>query len=323
VRDVQLAHKAATMYYLQNETMETIGASLGISRSTVSRLLQAARDHGLVEIKVKSPSQSGSRTARMIAKRFGVRVHLVPVRQRATYMQQLDQVGLVAARLLSDWFQPGQTLGVAWGTTVTAIAENLVPRPREGTAVVQLNGAANTQTTGLAYASDLIGTFARVFDSAAYYFPVPAFFDYAETKALMWRERSIKRVHEIHEQVDLALFGVGALEASMPSHVYASGYLDDDDMTELFKERVVGDVCTVFFRHDGSYRDIALNRRATGPTPEELQRIPRRMCVVAQAAKAPAVIGALNAQVMTDLVIDEPTARAVCDLLDGKQPRYR
>lgn len=314
MRDVHLVHKAATMYYLQNETMDAIGVSLGVSRSTVSRLLKAARTGGLVEISVRSPEQTGNRMGDRLASRFGIRVHVVPVRQRATYVQRLDQVAVVAARLLSDWFLDGQTLGVAWGTTVTAVAENLQPRRRQGSAVVQLNGAANTQTTGLAYASDLIGTIATAFDSAAYYFPVPAFFDYAETKELMWSERSIKRVHEMHHQVDLALFGIGALEASVPSHVYSAGYLDDKDMDALADERVVGDVCTVFFRQDGSYLGIPLNERATGPTPHELQQIPRRMCIVAQDTKAPAVIGALNARVATDLVLDEHTARAVATL---------
>ncbi len=309
MRDVQQAYRAATMYYLQNQTMEVIGSTLGVSRSTVSRLLTAARDGGLVQVSVRPPEHVGQGLGHQISSIYGVRAYVVPVRQRTTELQRLDQVAVVAAQHLSEWFTDGMSLGVAWGTTVAAIVQYLEPRPKRDSAVVQLNGSANMQTTGLAYATVLIGEIAHAFDAAAYYFPVPAFFDYEGTKTMMWRERSIKRVHEMQREVDIALFGVGSVQASVPSHVYSSGYLDEADMAELERERVVGDVCTVLLRQDGSYRDIALNARASGPTPHELRRIRQRVCVAVGETKVSAIIGALRARVATDLIIDEPTAR--------------
>ena len=64
-------------------------------------------------------------------------------------------------------------------------------------------------------------------------------------------------------------------------------------------------------REDGSYRDIPLNGRATGMTPKELQRVPRRICVVTGLSKTAPILGALRAGVATDLVIDQETARTV------------
>ena len=110
---------------------------------------------------------------------------------------------------------------------------------------------------------------------------------------------------------DLAVFGVGSLRGSLRSHVYTAGYLDEADIAALARQGVVGDVCTVLLREDGSWRDIDLNARATGPTPEELRRIVRRVCVVAGDAKVAPTLGALRAGVVTDLVIDEATARAL------------
>src|SRR5699024_12300939 len=59
MRDVQQAYRAATMYYLQNQTMEVIGSTLGVSRSTVSRLLTAAGDGGQVQESVRPPERGG------------------------------------------------------------------------------------------------------------------------------------------------------------------------------------------------------------------------------------------------------------------------
>ena len=112
----------------------------------------------------------------------------------------------------------------------------------------------------------------------------------------------------------LVVFGVGALDGALPSQVYAGGHLSASDRAVLRRQRVVGDVCTVLLRGDGSWRDISLNARATGPTPAQLARIPRRLCVVAGTGKARALLAALRARVATDLVVDDATARAVLEL---------
>lgn len=311
VRDVQDVYRAASMYYLQNQTMEVIGATLGVSRSTVSRLLTAARESGLVQITVHSPAEVGRGIGQELSTIFGIRVHVVSVRQRSMDRQRLEQVAAVAGNYIAEWFSEGMTLGVAWGTTVAAIVNHIPARPILDSAVVQLNGSASTEISGITYGTALIGDIAHRFDSVPYFFPVPAFFDYEETKQMMWRERAIQGVLSLQRETDIALFGVGGIEATIPSHVYSAGYLNDEDMAELRRQKVVGDVCTVLLREDGSYRDISLNARASGPTPEELQRISRRVCVVVGEAKAPAIIGAMRAGVATDLIIDEITARSV------------
>ncbi|MBU4214688.1 MAG: transcriptional regulator, partial [Actinobacteria bacterium] len=95
---------------------------------------------------------------------------------------------------------------------------------------------------------------------------------------------------------------------------------DADDIAELKAQGVVGDVCTVFLRADGSWRDVSLNDRATGPTPEQLQHIPRRVAVVAGDNKVAPLLAALRAGVMTDLVVDERTATRLMDNV-RKPPR--
>jgi DNA-binding transcriptional regulator LsrR (DeoR family) len=309
---------AATMYYLQDEPMDAIARRLGTSRSTVSRLLKAARDGGMVQIAVRAETDAATGVAAQLMSTFGVRAHVVPVRARAPEVDRLDKVANVAARLLMDLFDDEMVLGVAWGTTVSAVARALGRKPTRGGTVVQLNGAANTVTSGVDYASTIVTAYGAAFDAEVRHFPVPAFFDFADTREAMWRERSVQRVLSVQRRADIALFGVGALGGQFPSHVYSAGYLDDGDLAALYAAGVVGDVCTVFLRQDGSYQDIAINRRATGPTPAELASIPRRLCVVAGEAKLRPLVAAMRAGVVTDLIIDEPTARR---LAPGSRPR--
>lgn len=309
------AYTAATMYYVHGETMETIARQLGTSRSSVSRSLKEARQSGLVRISLADPDASSSSLAGTLSRLFGVRVHLVPVRDGSSDVQRLDRVARVAGPLLSSMVSDGVVVGVAWGTTLAAVAHHVPRRDVAGVTIVQLNGATNNVTSGIPYVGAIISEMATAWDASTVFFPVPAFFDFAETRRAMWRERSVRNVLSVQRRVDLAVFGVGSLEAAVPSHVYSAGYLDESDLAQVHKQRVVGDVCTILLRVDGSWRDIELNARASGQTPHELQQIPRRLCVVAGVSKAAPLLGALRAKVATDVVVDDATARAVLDLI--------
>lgn len=308
------ARRAAQLYYLQDETMDSIASTLRVSRSTVSRLLKQARKTGLVRITVADDAATGKHTADNLTRRFGVRAHVVEVRDNAPDHQRLDQVARVAARLLTSWVEPGTTVGIAWGTTVSAIAAHLTPVPTTGVTIVQLNGSVHTRPSGVLYAQELLSAIASAFDADIAYFPTPAIFDYADTKEAMWRESAVRHLLQLRARADFAVFGVGATQGTLASEVYRAGYLRATDARELGRQRVVGDVCTVFLRQDGSYEDIEINTRASGPTPRELARIPRRMCVVVGEHKVPALVGALSAGVVTDLVIDARTAAALLGL---------
>jgi DNA-binding transcriptional regulator LsrR (DeoR family) len=166
---------------------------------------------------------------------------------------------------------------------------------------------------GVEYASEIIVRFAQNYQAVANLFPVPTLFDYAATKQALWKERSIQRLLDLQQKADLLLFSIGAVNAGVPSHVYSAGYLERGDFTELKRLRLVGDIATVFFREDGSFNNIPLNERSSGPMLDLFQN-KHGICVVSGFAKVRGLAAALKGHLITELIIDEPTAR---NLVDG------
>jgi deoxyribonucleoside regulator len=303
------ALRAAQMYYLQDLTMDAIARELRTSRSTVSRLLSMARETGLVQIQVNNPSERAPALEQQIRRRFNVEAHVVPVADTINDTEVLDRVAIQAARTIGPLVDSNAIIGVAWGSTLSAVSHHLTRKQTHDSTVVQLNGAGNTQTTGISYASEILRRFGQAYGARVEQFPVPAFFDHAETKKAMWEERSVRRILDLQGRMTMAIFGVGSIGAGIPSHVYSGGYLEREDLDALENDRVVGDVATMFFRADGSHRDVLLNRRSTGPDLDQLRTVLRRICVVSGESKINGLRGALAAGLATDLILDESSAR--------------
>lgn len=312
-RKLIAALTAAQLYYMQDQTMEVIARELGTSRSSVSRLLSFAREVGLVDIRIHSPLERLGMLEQRLNERHGITAHIAPIPERVSEVERLERVALTAGRLLTQFVESNMVVGVAWGSTISAVSRSLLPKETHGTTFVQLNGAGNTQTSGLEYSSDILQRFGYAFGAQVEQFPVPAFFDSPDTRDAMWRERSTRRVLAFQAKMDVAVFGLGSPQADVPSRVYVGGYLGRDDYRSLEEDAVVGDVATVFFRADGSWRDIRLNARSTGPGLDRLRRVPRRVCVVSGAAKFGSLRAAIGAGLITDVVLDDALARRLLD----------
>ncbi|UJP11191.1 sugar-binding transcriptional regulator [Microbacterium sp. KUDC0406] len=303
--------RAAQMYYLQDMTMDAIARELRTSRSSVSRLLSSARSTGLVEISIRAPQEQQNRLEETIRHRYGIAAHVVATPQNLSDVERFERIAMTAARILPQYVDSNMIVGIAWGTTLDAISRHLVHKETHNTVFVQLNGAGNTFTSGVDYASEILQRFGRAFDAGVQQFPVPAIFDRAETKQAMWQERSTRRILDLHHRADLVLFGLGSPFGDAPSRVYAGGYLDRDDYRTLREDRVIGDIATVFYREDGTWDGIGLNERASGPALPMLKRVARRIAVASGLQKLPSLQGAIRAGLITDLVLDESLAEVL------------
>ena len=311
--------RAARMYFYQGMTCAAIAREMNLSRSSISRLISYAKENGYVDIRIIDPIEQPLKLEKKITEIYSVwKIHVVPVPDIVGEVEWLERVAQYTAKYLNTLYDSNMILGIAWGTTLSAISRYLLPKVTHNSQIVQLNGAGNTRTMGIEYASEIIMRFAANYQARAHLFPVPTFFDYASTKNAMWQERSIQRILQLQKQTDLLLHSIGSVNAGVPSHVYAGGYLEEKDLQELPKYQIVGDIATVFFKEDGSFSNIPLNERASGPNLN-LFRQKHCICVVSGLAKVKGLHSALLGGLIKELIIDEPTARSLIEQFGKKQ----
>lgn len=312
-------YEIARMYYFQNATMDSIARHLDTSRSTISRALTEARESGVVQIRLERGDESTSSLERKVHDNFAVNTHVVA--SAALSEEQFGaEVCNVAAQLVADWMRPGSVLAVGAGETLQSVVNGFPARPCPGSAIVQLHGTIGPLgPTSRGSSQSVLTTAAQAFGAEEHPFPVPSFFDFATTRDAMWAERSIQRIRAMQSHADVALFSVGAFRGPDPSWPYTSGVLSDEDLDELRRERVVGDVCTVMLRPDGNYRNVRVNLRTSGATPRSLRNVPRRLLVAFGRTKALPLLAALRSGIATDVVIDDSLAHAVLAAVPAPQ----
>ena len=308
----RLAVKAARLYYYQGLTSDDVARELGVSRPTVSRLLTYARQSGLVEIQIHDPEGEPQQLEKEVRERFGLRsVKVVSVPLNSREEVWLEHVASYTANHLNSLIDSDMTVGIAWGNTLEAVSRALQPKRCARTQIVQLNGSGTNQMAIVGPISDIYSRFAANYGGDARFFPVPAFFDYPETKAAVWRERLIQTWRKEINKADLLVYSIGSAVAAQPSYVYAAGYLEPRDYRELKTQNVAGDIATVFFREDGSFDGIPLNSRASGPDLSLFQKAKHALCVVSGLGKVKGLRAALRGRLMNELIVDEPTAHAI------------
>jgi DNA-binding transcriptional regulator LsrR (DeoR family) len=219
-------YEACLRYYVQDETMDTIARHLGLSRSTVSRLLSEARQVGMVRIAVDAPSGPISPLARQVGDTFAITVHLATVGDGASVPARLERVCKLAARVLRETVRDGDVIGVGGGVTMSTMVPYLDHLPLTDAVVVQLHGGTNAYDTSARHVTAVLHAVSAAFAARVVPLPVPAFFDHPQTKQAMWRERSVQSVLHLLAGLDLAIFGIGAIQARVPSYVYTGGFLD-------------------------------------------------------------------------------------------------
>lgn len=305
--DLEIMIKTAELYYLEDMPQREIAAKLNLSRPKVSRLLKAARENNLIEIKINYPKTIRSTLEKTFEQEFGLKEAIIIKNNTEDTQRSFALVTNAAARYLLRAVKAGDTLGVAWGRTLSGVVDALGLNPKKEVKVVQLIGSLGQSAES---ANEIVRKVSVSFGGAQVLLPAPAIVDTAEIKEVMLKDNTICDALRTARSVDTALVGIG--NVGINSSFFHTDFIKEKDLDILKKCNAVGDICAHFFDIEGNLCNY-LDDRVMAVEFGNLKKIPQVIGVALGKEKAAAILGALKTQILDVLITDEHTATLISD----------
>ncbi len=304
--------EAAKLYYQLDYSQNQIAEALGVSRPTVSRLLQQAKSEGVVTIEIKDPTEDVEVLRSMLKERFQLKNAVVAF--TPTYDDSVVKryIGQAAAAYVMELAKDGDTIGASWGSTMYQVALHLKTKSLNNSFVVQLNGGVSDADI-LISPSEIVHLFGKAFNVTPYFMYLPAIVDHILVKQAMLTDRHIRRVMDMGQSANIAVFTAGAPTAD--SVLINSNYMRSEEL-ETIKNRAVGDICSRYYDSDGEICLPSLNERTVGIELSDLRKKEHSILVAGGASKVNAIWGALRGKYGNTLVTDQITARDLLQKTD-------
>jgi DNA-binding transcriptional regulator LsrR (DeoR family) len=313
--EVVLAARVARQYYLERISKVDIADRLGISRFRVARLLDSARETGMVRIEIGLPS--GSLDAGLSAElcsAFGLKHAFVfnfPDDDEPALRRRL---GEEAGQVLMDIITPGDVLGMSWSRTLSGLTAALTQMPP--CPIVQLTGAVPPPDGRDLL--DLVRSVARIGGGPAHVFYAPMILDDAQTAAAIRRQADIAGAYALVPSVTMAVVAIGAWAPGLSTIYDAITPAERDVLARL---GVCAELGGAFIGEDGRPIATPLDSRMIVTPGAALERIPFVLSVAHGVSKSPAVRAAIRGDMVHGLVTHASLARALLSPADGRGGR--
>lgn len=294
--------EAAKLYYEHQFSQLEISKKLGVSRPTVSRLLQQARNTGIVKIEITDPSEIGTQLESTLVKKFSLKKTIVVPNDTDDIKIIKKRLGKAAILLVDQLISEGTILGVSWGTTMQQVAHQIRSRRVKDMVVVQLNGGISRAEFDT-HASEIAKTIGDSYKAIPYLMPLPAIVDNAKLKKVILSDRNISRTLELGRKANIALFTIGSFGHN--SVLVKADYFEPDEVNELLKSGAVGDICSRILKADGTICSDELDGRTIGIELEELKKKQYSIAVAGGKDKLAAIQAGLNGKWFNSLITDE------------------
>ena len=306
--EIVLAAQVARQFYLEGVSKVDIADRLGISRFRVARLLDSAREAGMVHIEIGLPAGSlDTGLSAELCSAFGLKYAFafnVPDEDDAALRRRM---GEVAGEVLMDIITPADVLGMSWARSLSGLAAALTRMPP--CPIVQLTGAVPPPDgRDLLH---LVRGVASIGGGTAHVFYAPMILHDAETAAAIRRQADVADAMALVPSVTIAMVAIGAWAPGLSTIFDACSPEERDALAQL---GVRAEMAGVFLGEDGRPVETPLDSRMIVTPGPALAKIP---CVSAGAygvSKSAAVHAAISAGMVHGLVTHASLARALLAL---------
>ena len=289
--------KAAWYYYFENMTQQAIAERLSISRMRVIKLLETARQTGVIQFRLRSDGVGVMAQSQQLMDKYHLKdVFLIPeVTPGETHPN--ESIARAGAMYIADRLSDDACISVGYGDTISRTLNHLATMVQTPVTCISLTGGVSNY---------LPNTRSNVFNAKLYLMPAPLLASSAEMAGAMREESSVSEVIRMADLSSFTLVGIGALGEN--ATVFRSGLLGQADMFYLKMNHAVGDVLGHFIDKDGCLIHTPIEERLISTPLEKLRETSNVIGLAAGPEKIEAIRAVLRGGYLDILITDETTA---------------
>lgn len=312
----RLLIKAARLYYEQDMTQAEIAEQLRLSRQKTQRLLDQAREDGVVSITIHPIMEIFSDLEQALEERFGLSEALVVETGNPDNQNTIArEVGAGAADYLTRILRSNDKIVLSWGNSllgmVNALGSKRYPQMR-GLRLIQGLGGLGDPNVAI-HGAELVRRAARSLGAEAVLLPAPAIAASKAVRDAIHCDPYVAHTLGLARSADVAFVGIGSSDSDSIAVPDLWRFMPRSVLPNLLKKGAVGSINLRYFDQRGRIVASELNERIVGLTLDELKKIPRVVGVAGGSAKLQSIRAALLAKLVNVLVTDHLTAKALLD----------
>lgn len=288
--------KIAWYYYFENMTQQHVADTLGISRMRVIKLLEKARQTGIIQFHLRKDGESRMKLERGLMDRYGLKdAFIVPSSLSKTQVNAA--IAEAASMYISERLTQNSFINMGYGDTPSRVLNNLATMAERPITCVSLTG-------GVSYY--LPDTRSNVFNAKLHLIPTPLLASSKEMADAMRHEASVSEISRMISLAQLTVVGIGAMHES--ATIFKSGILNHNDFLYLQMQGAVGDLLSHFIDRDGNLIETPLESRLISTSLNKLKALQNVIGVAAGDVKVNAIRAALKGGYLDVLISDDSTA---------------
>ena len=299
--------KAAHLYYVEGLNQKDIAKRFGVSRPTIVRMLQQARETGLVEIKLtrKLPDALICETEleKAFAK-FGLNEAIVVADKD---LPPKETVSRACARYLAGKIKRTHILGVGWSSTLRYLPTFMRSSQARPSRIVQMAGAAGGEYGMNSY--EISYSLGNKMGITVEHIPAPVLMANKSSRDVLLGNPQIKKTFDWVAKCNIGLIGVGV--TSIRSTLLKSKFLTESELDKLVSRGAVGDVLGNFYDIDGNVVKSSIDQRRISANLDQIRKIANVIALACGKEKSDAILGAIHGGYINTLIVDLPLAKRV------------
>lgn len=299
VDDWRLIYKVCSLYYEDDMRQQEVSDYLGISRATVSRMLQKGKESGIVRVEVINPVQfSYNKLEKALERKYGLKeVIVVESSALDTKTESVSRMYEWAALYLSQFFKDGDWIGVTMGHTLHNIVKTnrAFEKDKKLMFVPIVGGIGQSTIDKVDVQSNRIAQeFSRKFGGTYTQFLSPAVFSEQKAMEYFLKEKSISYIFDDFQKLDTLIMGIG-IPQRVESTLVRAGYITGENLEKFARDGMAGDIALHFFDEDGATEKFrAFNDRVAGMPLEMMKKVRNRIGIAGGENRAEAIRGAIK-----------------------------